>query len=169
MSYRTKDNPSVLVGQPLELIDANGNRTVRSINGGAFSEEVMFAHGYYQDVEPEFDPAMHKLGDVPVWDEEAGTVTMAVVAKTAEELAAELQAWREIAEVTMRQARLILSRNNLLLSVQGIISQLGGEAAIEWEFAGTVKRTHPLVVAVAQQAGMTDTQIDQMFRDAGTL
>jgi hypothetical protein len=90
--YRTKSNPLDLILQPLELVDADGNRTVRSIHG-EFSAEQMFAHGYYLDVAPEFDPSTHKLGTVPTWNEEAGTVTLAAVAKSETEIMTERRAY----------------------------------------------------------------------------
>lgn len=99
----------------------------------------------------------------------ADRVEMGVVAVTAEDLAAETQAWRDIAEVTPRQARLMLRSAGLLNGIKQMINSMDEEAQIEWEYATTFKRTHPLLVAVAAQAGLTDDQLDTMFRDAAGL
>lgn len=93
----------------------------------------------------------------------------AIPVPTAEELAAETQAWREMAEVTPRQARLMLKRAGLLNGIKAVINGLDEEAQIEWEYATTFKRTHPLLLAVAAQAGLTAEQLDTMFRDAAGL
>lgn len=81
----------------------------------------------------------------------------------------ELTAWRESAEVTPRQARLMMARAGLLTTIEQTVSAIGGEALIEWEYSTTFKRAHPLLTAVAAQVGLTDEQLDTMFREAGTL
>lgn len=99
----------------------------------------------------------------------AEAVTFPAIAKTAEDMAAETQAWRELAEVTPRQARLMLKRAGLLNGIKQMINGMDEEAQIEWEHATAFKRTHPLLVTVAAQAGLTDDQLDTMFRDAAGL
>lgn len=81
---------------------------------------------------------------------------------------------RLITEVTMRQARLALLKAGLLDKVQAAISGIVDStertaAQIEWEYATVVKRDSPLIEAVAVQAGLTETQIDQMFIEASQL
>ena len=69
-------------------------------------------------------------------------------------------------QVTMRQARLELLSRDLLDDVDAVIAVAGGAAQIEWEYASTVDRDNPVIAVVQQQQGMTDEQIDDLFREA---
>lgn len=69
-------------------------------------------------------------------------------------------------QVTMRQARLELLERELLDDVEAVIAAAGRAAQIEWEFAAVVERAHPVIAVVQQQQGMTDAQIDDLFREA---
>ena len=69
-------------------------------------------------------------------------------------------------QVTMRQARLELLSRGLLDDVAATIAAADREAQIEWEYASTVARDNPVIVGVQQQQGMTDEQIDDLFREA---
>ena len=72
-------------------------------------------------------------------------------------------------QVTMRQARLALLNAGLLDDVGVVIAAAGKEAQLEWEYATVVDRNNPAVVAVQQQEALTDTQIDDLFREAAKL
>lgn len=72
-------------------------------------------------------------------------------------------------QVTMRQARLALLGAGLLDDVEVVIAAAGREAQLEWEYAAVVDRSNPAVAAVQQQQGMTDAQIDDLFREAAKL
>ncbi len=72
-------------------------------------------------------------------------------------------------QVTMRQARLELLKRALLDDVEAVITAAGREAQIQWEYAAVVDRSNPAVAAVQQQQGMTDAQIDDLFREAAKL
>lgn len=65
--------------------------------------------------------------------------------------------------VEMRQARLELLDAGLLDAVDSAVTAAGRSAKIEWEFALTVKRAHPLFPAIQQQTGLTDAQVDDLF------
>ena len=69
-------------------------------------------------------------------------------------------------QVTMRQARLELLSRDLLDDVDAVIAVAGRAAQIEWEYASTVYRDNPVIAVVQQQQGMTDEQIDDLFREA---
>lgn len=84
--YRTKANPLARVSQPLYLDNPDGTRTFRSKHG-MFTDAQMLAAGYYREVTPSYDQATERLGSVPGWDEDAGTVTINVVPMEPEELA----------------------------------------------------------------------------------
>ena len=72
-------------------------------------------------------------------------------------------------QVTMRQARLELLKRGLLDDVEAVITAAGREAQIQWEYAAVVERSNPVIAIVQQQQGMTDAQIDDLFREAAKL
>ena len=72
-------------------------------------------------------------------------------------------------QVTMRQARLALLRAGLLDDVEMVIAAAGRAAQLEWEYAAVVDRSNPAVAAVQQQQALTDTYIDDLFREAAKL
>ena len=72
-------------------------------------------------------------------------------------------------QVTIRQARLELLKRGLLDEVEAVITAAGRAAQLEWEYAAVVERTNPAVAAVQQQQGLTDAQIDDLFREAAKL
>lgn len=71
--------------------------------------------------------------------------------------------------VTMRQARLALLGAGLLDTVDAAITQAGGAAKIEWEYATEVRRDAPLVTQMGQMLNIDDTQLDVLFITAGGL
>ena len=72
-------------------------------------------------------------------------------------------------QVTMRQARLALLSAGLLDDVEVVIAAAGRAAQLEWEYAAVVDRSNLAVAIVQQQQGMTDAQIDDLFREAAKL
>ena len=72
-------------------------------------------------------------------------------------------------QVTMRQARLALLGAGLLDDVEAVITAAGREAQIQWEYASVVERSNPVIAIVQPQQGMTDAQIDDLFREAAKL
>ena len=72
-------------------------------------------------------------------------------------------------QVTMRQARLELLKRELLDDVGAVVTAAGREAQIQWEYASVVERSNPVIAIVQQQQGMTDAQIDDLFREAAKL
>ncbi len=75
--------------------------------------------------------------------------------------------------VNMRQAQTALSRRGLLSQVEQAIAampgQAGVEARIDWAKAQTVERSWPLVQSLAVGLGLSDAQLDDLFRYAATL
>lgn len=72
-------------------------------------------------------------------------------------------------QVTMRQARLALLNAGLLDDAEAAIASAGREAQLEWEYASVVERSNPVIAIVQQQQGVTDAQIDDLFREAAKL
>lgn len=74
--------------------------------------------------------------------------------------------------VTKRQLRLTLVRNGISLATvdaaiasmpEGIEKQ---EAQIEWADASTFNRNHPTLLLIASALGLTEAQVDAMWREA---
>jgi hypothetical protein len=76
-------------------------------------------------------------------------------------------------EVTMRQARLALAAAGKLAAVDAAIASLSepqkSAAQIEWEYSAAVRRTQPLVLALAPAIGLSDEQLDALFIQAAAL
>jgi hypothetical protein len=94
-----------------------------------------------------------------------------IVAMTQEEIDA-LELSRIVAPivpqvVTMRQARLALLQTGKLATVNAAIAGMAGTqgdaARIEWEFSSEVKRSQPLVMALAPALSMTSADLDALF------
>ena len=75
--------------------------------------------------------------------------------------------------VTMRQARLALLGVGMLAQVSAAVASMPGAegdvARIEWEFASTVERHSPLVLSLIATLGLTDAELDDLFRQAAAL
>jgi len=76
--------------------------------------------------------------------------------------------------VSMRKVKLALyMTGNLLSDVEELLDSMPGDdgaiARIEWATAQEVKRDWPLVVGLGAQLGLTEGQIDDLFRFAATL
>ena len=75
--------------------------------------------------------------------------------------------------IDMRRARLALLAASHLAAVNAAIeameSDAGEDARIEWEYATTIKRDHPLVAAMQQALGLSDQQLDDLFVTASQL
>ncbi len=76
-------------------------------------------------------------------------------------------------EVTMRQARLALLNAGLLDAAQGVIDALPmpqrWPAQIEWEYALSVRRDHPLIALMISEGLATEEQVDGLFVAAAGL
>lgn len=75
--------------------------------------------------------------------------------------------------VTMRQARLALLNNNLLIQVQPAIDSLPepdkSKAQIEWEYSSEVQRHNSFVSLISAALGLTNQQLDDLFIEAASL
>jgi len=71
--------------------------------------------------------------------------------------------------VSMFQARAILMVHGLYDTVDAALKQAGGINLLAWEYATEVQRHSPLVMAMAQQLGLTNEQVDQLFIEAAQI
>lgn len=75
--------------------------------------------------------------------------------------------------ISMRQARLALLQSGLLAQVDAAIAAIAGAAGdaarIDWQFAQTVERAHPLVATMTTQLNLTAKQLDDLFTLGASL
>lgn len=71
--------------------------------------------------------------------------------------------------VTRRQALLALLAAGKLDAVELQIQNTPRAVQIAWEAAGTFERTNPIIAALAPQVGLTESEIDALFVEAGKL
>lgn len=164
--YRKKDTPLNLHRLPT-YIEHDG--IGRGIPDGADLEpEYRVAIGEYLDVSPKppaFDPTTHQLGEVALWDEDAGTVTMNVVAIKPDALYIPQ-------EISRAKGLVICKQYGLLDTIKLIVAAKDledGISQIKFDNAGTFRRDDPLLQYVATQAGMSSAQLDTMFIEGEAL
>lgn len=87
----------------------------------------------------------------------------AVEPKTAEEIR------QLVPMVAMNQAKKALLRGGKLQAVDEVIAAVGGEAAIDWEYATEVHRESPLVLVFTSQLGWSEDEVNALFQLAVTL
>lgn len=79
------------------------------------------------------------------------------------------------ASVSARQIRLYLIGAGIsLASVDAAIdaipdAQTRDRVSVEWEYAPYVERTHPMLIPLAAALGLSETQVDDAFREAAGL
>ncbi|TNF09389.1 MAG: hypothetical protein EP323_00375 [Gammaproteobacteria bacterium] len=125
-------------------------------------------------VDPVYDP------ESQIIDGEAYSILQGEVvinkqirAMTQQELDSRLAEKRNGMVVSMRQARLALLQAGLLPQIDAAIASLTepekSGVSIEWEYAQEVKRTHAWVIALGQQLGLSDQQLDDLFAMAAAI
>ncbi len=71
--------------------------------------------------------------------------------------------------VTPRQLRKALNAAGLRATVEAAVAAAPQDVRDEWEYALEIRRDYPLMTAMAAQLGMTDAQLDDLFRAAAQL
>lgn len=71
--------------------------------------------------------------------------------------------------VSMRKARRALLTAGLLDDVEASIAAASREVQIDWEFATEVRRDYPILKEIQSVQGLTDAQVDDLFRLAATF
>jgi hypothetical protein len=123
--------------------------------------------------EPDFDPFTQRLEEVITETDTEIQRGWNVVDLTTEEQAQFLSDWRATASVSMRQARLALIEQGFISQVQDAIALIPepdkSKIEAEWEYASTVERGSVWVATLQPALGLTDEQMDNLFKLAGTL
>lgn len=112
---------------------------------------------------------VQKLISVAPYIEGNQVFIVQVVDKTPEEITIEYESKKAKQVVSMRQARIALSRQGLLEQVTTLISSLDEESKITWEYAIEVRRNDNLVSSLATAMNLSDTQLDELFTLAATV
>ena len=73
------------------------------------------------------------------------------------------------AEVPQWQARRALHAAGLLASVETAVAAASQDIQITWEYAPNIVRNSPFIAALAPALGLTDAQIDDLFRAAAAI
>lgn len=97
----------------------------------------------------------------------AATVNGVQVACTPDAIAAELR--RQMPPVSRFQGRMALRRAGLLDAADAAAAQAGGETAIAWDEALEWRRDSPTIHALGAALGLTEAQIDSLFRAAADI
>ena len=122
---------------------------------------------------PDHNEMTHNASFQWVETDDAITQTWTVTEKTDAENAQALAEWRNKTSVTMRQARLALIEQGLLSQVQDGIALIPepdrSKIQTEWEYASTVERGSVWVSILQPALSLTDEQMDDLFKLAGTL
>ena len=80
----------------------------------------------------------------------------------------------EVTKITLRQAKLILNKKDLLSNIENCINSIPDEklkqaALIEWEYANEVDINNPLISVVKQVLKLSDDEVKAIFREASGL
>lgn len=81
-------------------------------------------------------------------------------------IADRLEYWRQTASCTPFQGRMALINASLMEQVQSAIDAADETTKTAWEYALEWKRNSPMISSLAATLGMTDEQIDGLFRAA---
>jgi hypothetical protein len=71
--------------------------------------------------------------------------------------------------VTPLQIRRAIRQSGIKSQVDSIISTLDEETVESWEYANSIERNNSLIAMAQSLLGMTDSQVDDLFRLASTL
>lgn len=121
-----------------------------------------------EEPRPAFDAATERLADevaVGAFDREAGLVAgvWSILPLTDAEIAARNPV---PASVSAAQACLILEDDGLLAGVEAIVAQMPKTVQIWFARANTWERDNPYVRGIGLELGLTEAQMDEMFRRA---
>ncbi len=86
-----------------------------------------------------------------------------------EQVAAELDAWRESASCGPLQFRRALRAAGLMDSVKAFLETAPEEVIEAWEYATVVYRSDPMLISLSMALGKTDDELDDLIRMALTF
>lgn len=104
--------------------------------------------------------------DTPIFENGAWKQQWRVDPLSSEELDAQAAQWRQSASCTPFQGRMALIEAGLMASAQSAIDNADEKTKTAWEYALTWQRQSPMITALGAALGLTNAQIDDLFRAA---
>lgn len=122
---------------------------------------------------PDYDPFTQYVTQNSIEDPLQATVGWTVHDMTAEEQANFLSMWRANFYVSMRQARLALLQEGYLSQIEDAINLIPepdkSKVQTEWEYSSIVERGSVWIAIMQPALGLSDEQMDNLFKLASTL
>lgn len=135
--------------------------------------QVDFNHAPVIEPEPAYDPFTQRITLNSIEDPMQATIGWTVHDMTVEEQAEYLANWRKGFMVTMRQARLALLQEGYLSQIEDAINLIPepdkSKVQTEWEYSAVVQRGSVWVAIMQPALGLSDEQMDDLFKLASTL
>lgn len=118
--------------------------------------------------QPTYDPALQFCVQNPQPDlvNDQWVLGWVVTDKTPEQKQQELDAWRASTSCSPFQGRMALIDANLLAQAEAAVNAGDDKTKTAWEYALVWNRTSPMIESLAQALGLSDTQVDDLFRAA---
>lgn len=135
---------------------------------GGVVDGVEYARVMPVDV-PQVDHTKNFTEGPPCAVDGVWTQTWVVTEASPEEVAQRLAAMRARMTVSPLQIRRALRQSGLFEAVVAFIASASDDVRDAWEYALQIDRADPLIAGAAQALGVTDEQVDDLFRLAATL
>lgn len=121
-----------------------------------------------EELQPVFDPATQNcvLQDVPELIDNQWVIHWIVSEKTPDEKQQYIDSWRAQTSCTPFQGRMALNDAGLLSNAQAIVDAADEKTKVAWEYALIWERTSPMIASLAQALGLSDTEVDSLFKAA---
>ena len=136
-------------------------------------EDYDITHVPTIEPEPEYDHFTQYVTLNDIEDPKQATRGWTIHEMTAEEQADFLSQWRASFFVSMRQARLALTQEGYMTQVEDKINSLSEpdktKLQTEWEYASKVERNSDWIGTMQPALGLSDEQMDNLFKLASTL
>lgn len=116
---------------------------------------------------PAYDPDTQMLVWVdPIYADNIWMQQWRVDPLSAEEIAQRLEQWRAQTSCAPFQGRMALNDAGLLSNAQAIVDAADEKTKVAWEYALIWERTSPMIASLAQALGLSDTEVDSLFKAA---
>lgn len=76
----------------------------------------------------------------------------------------QLLKWRQTCKVSNFQAKAALLESDLLEPAEAIVNILGGKVKLSWDLEPTWSRTSKEIISIGEALGLSDTDIDNLFK-----
>ena len=119
---------------------------------------------------PDYDPSAQRLTEgTPEQVDGAWVQVWTLTDLTPEEIAANLNGWRQSMAVSPLQMRRALRQQGLMDAVTAYVAVQDTDTQDAWEYAVEIRRDDALIASAADALGKTPIEIDDLFRLAASL